>query len=407
MTVRGGMLEEHTLVIRDGRILEVLPHAAAAVRYLPTVRVERPAHALLPGLVNAQIRAVPDGTRATDAGAVRDQALLGIARMLRTGTTCCCTTGYFPEASARLVAEQGMRALIGIPIAEAASPWAKTPGEYLTRALNFRDEFRGHPALTTAFAPLAAAELSDATFERIATLANELDASLVMSLHESHAEIDSSLARYGRRPLERMHALGLLTPALTAVHMNQVVDADIALAQRGGIAITLCPQASLRDGNGPPPVTTWASSGLRVGVGTGAAHNDAARDLWQELRLLALLAAADHTNARAAVGAWDALAAATRGGAAALGLDAETGTLEPGKWADLCCVDLRAPAMLRTAAIDMTTQLTFNGAGNDVGDVWVAGRQLVNEGSFTRLDWAALAARIAARSDAATTGERP
>jgi 5-methylthioadenosine/S-adenosylhomocysteine deaminase len=104
--------------------------------------------------------------------------------------------------------------------------------------------------------------------------------------------------------------------------------------------------------------------------------------------------------AQQGLNAWDALALATRGGAAALGLDAEIGTLEKGKWADMCCIDLQRPATqwaALAAPLDAATPLVFNGGRDLVSDVWVSGRHLVNSRAFTRLDWPHAANRLAAR----------
>jgi 5-methylthioadenosine/S-adenosylhomocysteine deaminase len=408
MTSRDVLLEHHSLVVRDGRILDVLPSPLAAERYAATVHVERPVHLLLPGLVNARAQLLPRLAPAARADRSNDCALLGIAALLRGGTTCFAALGFFPADCARLATAQGMRALIGIPLAEFASAWAKQPGEYLTRALDFRDEFAGHPTLATAFAPHDVVAISDAMFGRIATLANELDAGVLVSLHASAAEVLECVQRHGERPLARLHALGLLTPALTAADMVHVDAADMALAQRSGIGITLCPESNFRAGSGPPPVAKWAGSGLRLSLGSGALPSDAAADLWSSLKLLALLAPPQGELGNAGnepgLDAWDVLAAATRGGAAALGLDAEIGTLETGKWADLCCVDLHGPAMVQARA-PAASGLVFAGGPDLVTDVWVAGRHLLNDGAFTRLDWAALAARIGAFNSRPMTGE--
>jgi 5-methylthioadenosine/S-adenosylhomocysteine deaminase len=423
MTSPAEVLENHTLVVRDGRILDVLPTALAADRYAATIEVDRSEHLLLPGLVNAHAQIAPLPGHTAHPERLHDGALLRIAEMLRSGTTCFCGLGYFPEESARTAAEQGLRALIGIPIAETASAWAKSPGDYLTRALNFRDEYRGHPSIATAFAPDMPVAISDGTFGRIATLADELDSGVLMVLHESRAAVKESVIRYGKRPIERMDSLGLLTPALTAAHMVHVTAADIVLAQRSGIAVTLCPEANFLAGEGPPPVASWASSGLRLSLGSGAATDlgrDAAAglggdvvtglDLWAALRLLTLLSHAPGASsardpASAALQAWDALAVVTRVGAAALGLDAEIGTLEKGKWADLCCVDLRSPAMQCASLLqphDPAAQLVWGGGRDIVSDVWVSGRHLLNDGAFTRLDWPTVAARA---NDRPVTGE--
>jgi 5-methylthioadenosine/S-adenosylhomocysteine deaminase len=399
MTSSGGVLENHSLVVRDGRILDLLPSAAAMESYAATVTVQRPAHLLMPGLINANTHAATALFRAAGAAGaaggghaelekrtlsaefVRDGVLLAIADMLRSGITCFGDRYYFPDETARAAAEQGMRAVIGMPIAETPSPWAGTGAEYLTRALELRDEYSGHPLIETAFAPHAPHTLSNAMFERIATLADELDAPIMIDLHESAGEITQSIARHGVRPILRLWQLGLLTPALNAGHMTHATGADIDLAQRTGISISLCPQASLRRAEGLPPAAAFFASGIRVGLGSGGVSCQNL-DLWDEMKGLALMTA--HPP-------WETLAAATVGGAAALGIDAEVGTLAPGSWADVCCLERSAPAAFPANA--PFAPLVFRGGRDLVSDVWVAGRQLVANGELTRLDWAAVSAR--------------
>jgi 5-methylthioadenosine/S-adenosylhomocysteine deaminase len=384
------VLENHALVVRDGRILDLCPSAVAAERYAATVVVQRPVHLLMPGMMNTATQAATSRFRGSAHGVaaferrwvgpeiVHDGALLAIAEMLCSGITCFADRDYFPAATARAVGEQGMRAVIGMPVSEA---------EHLTQGLRVRDEYKGHPLISTAFAPLAPNALSDATFAHIATLADELDAGIMIDVHESAAEIAECVARHGMRPITRLWNLGLLTPALNAVHMTQATAEDINLAQRTGISISLCPQASLGQGCGAPPIGAMAESGIRLGIGSGDGGPHQSRDIWGEMKLLALLSCA----AAHPLSAWDALAMATRGGAAVLGLDADVGTLESGKWADLCCLDLGGPA---TQPIrDPVTQLVFAGGRDMVSDVWVAGRRLLADRQMTRLDWPAVAER--------------
>ena len=410
MTMPGKVLENHTLVVRDGRILELLPSAAARARYAATAVVQRPTHLLLPGMVNTATCSAMSlfrGTRSDPAALeqrfvgpefVRDGVLAAIAEMLGSGITCFADRYYFPEETARTAGEQGMRAVIGMPVAETPGPWAKSSDDYLTRALRVRDEYKDHPLISSAFAPHAPNTLSDATFARIATLADELDAGIVIDLHESAAEIAASVVLHGMRPIQRLWKLGLLTPALNAVHMTQATVEDIELARRTGISISLCPQSSLKKGCGLPPLTALAASGIRLSVGSGDGAPHQNQDVWGEMKLLALMS---HAGA-APLPAWDALAMATRGGAAVLGLESAVGTLEPGKWADVCCADLGGPA---TSPIsDPVTQLVLCGGRDIVSDVWVAGRQLLSDGETTRLDWAAVAERSNAWAERLTTG---
>ena len=395
MTTRGRVLEHHTLVVRDGRILDLLPSMDAAGRYAATVVIQRPAHLLMPGMINTHTHAAMSLFRglASPVGGleghfvgpefVRDGVLAAIAEMLLSGITCFGDRYYYPDATARAAGEQGMRAVIGLPVAETISPWAKCSSEYLTEGLRVRDEYTGHPLISTVFAPHAPDKVSNATLARVATLADELDAGIVIDLHESADKIAQSVAVHGARPIERLWQLGLLTPALNAVHMAHATAADVDLAQRTGIAISLGLQSNLECEHQLPPVASFVASGMRMGLGTGggACRN---QDVWGEMKVLALMMSSDYT-------AWDALAMATRGGASVLGLDGDVGALESGKWADLCCVDLRGPAIQPLS--HPVTQLVFCGGRDIVSDVWVAGRQLVSDGELTRSDWPSVAAR--------------
>jgi 5-methylthioadenosine/S-adenosylhomocysteine deaminase len=397
MTGGSELLEAHTLVIRDGRILDVLPNEAAAERYSPRVELDRPTHLAIPGLVNARTRLAPIAGFSPAEGFWADGALLCVANMLRAGITCFCDAGFFPREVATTAAAQGLRAVIGLPVADHRSAWAQSPGEYLTRALKLHDEYKDHPSISTRFAPLGAASLADETLERLGTLAAELDAGMVVSLQESQQDVESSLRLRGRRPLRRFQDLGLLSPALTAAHMSHLDSADLDLVRRSGAAVTLCLASGLMRGHGVPPIDALSAPPLRVSLGSDGEHCGPGQDLWSEIRLMAL-----HSSG-ASPGS--VLGAATRGGAAALGLESETGTLEPGKWADVCCLDLAGPAT--QPMDDPMRRLVFAGGRDLVSDVWVAGRHLLAEGRFTRLDWPELSSRLDSQRPTATAGRPP
>jgi 5-methylthioadenosine/S-adenosylhomocysteine deaminase len=393
MTARNALLEDHSLVVRDGRILEILPSSIAAQRYSATPALQRHSHLLMPGMINAQsaaamllLRGARDHGPATDRivnpDFARDSTLAAIAEMLKSGITCFCDRSYFPEETLRTANEQGMRAVVGMPVTEASTPWASDAAQSLTRSLSLRDKYKGEALASTAFAPGSASTLSDDTLTRLGLLADELDAGIMMDLHQSPDEIAACIAAHGMRPIERLWHLGLLTPALNTVHMLHLTAADMSLVQRTGISVTLCPQWGLKYGHTLPQIAALAAAGVRLGLGSG----DAAalgQDVWGDMKIVALL-----------TDPWDTLHAVTRGGAAVLGLEDEVGTLESGKWADLCCVDLSGPGT--QPAADPLTRLVFGGGRDIVSDVWVAGRQLLSGGELTRLDWPEVAARSAA-----------
>jgi 5-methylthioadenosine/S-adenosylhomocysteine deaminase len=390
MSARNVVLEDHSLLVRDGRILDILPSAVAAERYSATAILTRNSHLLMPGMINVQSDAATLLSRGANGAAARvyglanadfarDGTLVAIAAMLKSGITCFCDRYYFPEETARTATEQGMRAMIGMPVTDSVTPWAKDGAQSLTRALELRDRHKGDPLISTAFAPLAANSLSDATFSRLATLADELDAGIMVDLHQSNREIGECVAAHGMRPLERLWNLGLLTPALNAAHMVQLEPKDLNLMQRTGISVTVCPEGDMKRGYGLPPIAAFSAAGVRLGIGSAGAAA-LGHDIWGNMKIVALLSNAS-----------DALRAATHGGAAVLGLESEVGSLETGKWADLCCVDLSGPGTQPIG--DPLAQLVFGGARDIVSDVWVAGRQLLSGGELTRLDWPEVAGR--------------
>src|SRR5450432_3839532 len=160
MTVRNEVLEEHSVLIRDGRILDILPTVQARERYAASVVLQRPSHLIMPGLINTQAdaalsllrgrgRNAADGVHGIGTELARDGVLLAIAEMLKSGITCFCDRYFFPEETARTASEQGMRAVLGMPVVETATPWATGGAQSLTRALQLRDEYRGHPLVST------------------------------------------------------------------------------------------------------------------------------------------------------------------------------------------------------------------------------------------------------------------
>lgn len=396
MTARNTVLEDHSLLVRDGRILDILPHALAIERYCAAAVLQRNSHLLMPGMINVQSAAATllfrgaNGNLAAVERMVspefaRDGTLACIAEMLKSGITCFCDRYYFPEETVRAANEQGVRAMVGMPVTDSPTPWAKDAAQSMTRALRLRDMYKADPLISTAFAPLAANGLSDATFARLVTMADELDAGIMVDLHQSVREIEESVAAHGMRPIERLWNLGLLTPALNAAHVVHLSAADMSLLQRTGISVTVCPQGDMKLGNGLAPMASLCAAGVRLGLGSAGAAL-LSHDIWGDMKIAALV-----------TDAWDALNAATRGGAAVLGLEADIGSLETGKWADLCCVDLAGPGTQPVS--DPVSQMVFGGGRDIVSDVWVAGRQLLSGRELTRLDWAEVASRSAGWAD--------
>lgn len=411
----GIVLEDHAVVIRDGRVLSVLPRATALEAYPEAARVDRPTHVLLPGLVNAHTHAAmtlfrgladdlplevwlnqhiwPAEARWVTADFVRDGTELALLEMLQGGTTTCGDMYFYPDAVARAVADSGMRAAVGMIVLEQPTVWARSPDEYLSKGLAVRDQFQGHPRVSMLFAPHAPYTVSNKTFEHIRVLADELETPVQMHVHETASETVASMEQFGCRPLERLEALGIVTPLLSAVHMTQLASDEIELLAARGASVVHCPESNLKLASGLCPVASLAAAGVNVALGTDGAASNNDLDMFGEMRTAALLAKGLAQRADA-MPASAVLQMATLNGARALGLGDRVGSLVPGKEADMICVDLARAAS--QPVYSPVSQLVYTASRDQVTDVWVAGQQLLEAGVPTLVDSRAILARAAA-----------
>ncbi|MAS40881.1 MAG: N-ethylammeline chlorohydrolase [Porticoccaceae bacterium] len=321
---------------------------------------------------------------------VADGTRLAIAEMIASGTTCFADMYFFPDVVADVARHSGLRAQIAFPVLEFATPWAAGADEYLHKGLALYDENKDDPLLRVAFGPHAPYTVSDTTFERIAVYAGEVEAPIHIHLHETAQEIRDALAGNGERPISRLHRLGLLGPGTQCVHMTQVEPADIELLAATGAGVVHCPRSNLKLASGCCPAATLRGAGIPLGLGTDGAASSNDLDLFMELRVAALIAkglSGDPTRLAAA----EVIEMATLGGAAALGLETEIGSLEPGKSADMIALDLSDPSAL--PLYNPVSQLVYTGSGRRVSHVWVQGRPLLIEHELQTLDSAAVIAR--------------
>jgi 5-methylthioadenosine/S-adenosylhomocysteine deaminase len=395
---QGAVLDDHALAVRDGRIVAILPQAESRDRFAADVCVDRPDHVLIPGLVNAHTHSAmtlfrgmaddmpldewltqhiwPAEARWAGSDFTRDGAELAIIEMIRGGTTCFQDMFLFPDVVAQAAVERPIRAAIGMIVLEAPTAWARNPEEYLSKGLAIHDQFIGTPLIRTTFAPHAPYSVGNAALQEIRTLADELDVPVHMHVHETASEVQGSVDEHGVRPLQRLDELGLVNSLLTAVHMTQLSDDEIALLADRGASVVHCPESNLKLASGFCPVAKLLAAGINVALGTDGAASNNDLDMFGEMRTAALLAKGVADDA-AAVTAADTLTMATINGARALGMAENTGSLELGKAADLVCVDLATPAT--QPVHHPISQLVYSVSRDQVSDVWVEGRPVLAE----------------------------
>jgi 5-methylthioadenosine/S-adenosylhomocysteine deaminase len=261
--------------------------------------------------------------------------------------------------------------------------YADGPDQYFEKGLALHDRYRSHPLVTTAFAPHAPYTVSDGPLERVRTYADELEVPIQMHVHETRHETETAASEHGERPLARLARLGLLSPGLAAVHMVHLDDDEIAEVARSGTSVIHCPESNLKLASGFCRVEDLRRAGVNIALGTDGAASNNDLDLFGEMRTAALLAKAVAGDA-AALPAPAALRMATINGARALGLGDVTGSIEPGKAADLVAVDLSGPET--QPVFDVPSQLVYAAGREHVSDVWVAGRQHLRDGRLTTID---------------------
>ena len=399
------VLDRHSLAIQGGRILEILPTDQAKRKYSPRTERDLPGHALIPGFINSHTHAAmsllrgladdlplmtwlhdhiwPAEGRWVGEEFVADGTRLAVAEMLRGGITCFNDMYFFPEVTARVSAAAGMRAVIGLIVIDFPSAWAGDADDYLHKGLAVHDQYRNQALIKTAFAPHAPYSVSDAPLERIRILADEMDIPIHMHVHETRDEIQRGLQQSGRRPLARLQELGLVSPSLAAVHMTQLEEDELDAFARSGAHVVHCPESNLKLASGFCPVNQLVEAGVNVAIGTDGAASNNDLDMFSEVRTAALLAKGVARDA-SAMPAATALRMATLNGAIALGLADETGSLEPGKAADITAVDL---GQVETQPVyHPISQLVYATGRDKVTDVWVAGKQVVHGSELTTLD---------------------
>lgn len=397
--------ENHAIAIRDKKIITIVSSDVARASISAQQSFELANHVLIPGLVNAHghaamslFRGIADDIplkqwleeriwpleeKFVNEKFVFDGTTLAIAEMIASGTTCFADMYFFPDAAAKAALDAGMRAQLASPVLDFPTVWAQDADEYILKATQLHDDYRNSDLVHTCFGPHAPYTVSDAPLQKILTLAEELDIPIHMHVHETAQEISDAVSSDGRRPIERLRQLGLISPRLLCVHATDLTDAEMQLLAEHGASVIHCPQSNLKLASGFCEVARLVKKGVNVALGTDGSASNNDLNMFAEMQTAALLAKGVAKDA-SAIPAQQALAMATINGAKALGLDALIGSLEAGKFADITAVDMNC--MNSTPFYDPTSQLVYATQASQVSHVWCNGNLLLDEGELTRLD---------------------
>ena len=331
--------------------------------------------------------------------------LLACAEMIRSGITCFADMYYFEDAVAQATAEAGMRAVCSQTVLKFPTPDAASYEDSLASAREFITRWKGHPLIVPSVAPHAPYTCTPEILQACASLAVEFDVPLHTHIAETREEVDEWREKYDMPVVPWVKKQGLLEAKVLAAHCVHLDDGEIHTLQHAGAGVAHNPSSNLKLASGFAPVVDMLGAGLSVGIGTDGPASNNDLDMFEEMRLATFIAkgvSGDPTALPARL----TLAMATRLGAQALHLGHLTGSIEPGKRADLVLVGLRGIHNLPQFNRDpqsVYSRLVYAGKASDVTDVMVNGRWLLREGSLQTIDVEPLiqaAAEYAARIDA-------
>lgn len=401
----GVTLSNHAVAVKNGLIEAILPRDEARQRFIATQTLALPGQVLLPGFVNLHTHAAmsllrgyaddlplmrwledkiwPAERRHANADFVEAGTFLASAEMLRGGITCFNDMYFFPEAAIKGAQRAGIRAAIGLIVIEFPTAYANDAADYLAKGIATHAGHLGDPLISYCWAPHAPYTVSDSSFEKITTLAAQMDIPIHVHVHETETEIAESTKQHGMRPLQRLDRLGIVGPHLIAVHAVHLQDDELDLIAKSGAHIAHCPTSNLKLGSGISPVPKMEERSISFGLGTDGAASNNRLDMFHEIRHAALLAKGISGNA-AALNAHAALRAATLDGAHALGIGTKIGSITAGKSADLCAI--RLDDWISGPCYDPASHVVYVAGREQVTQVWVAGKQRVRDGKVVFSD---------------------
>ena len=314
---------------------------------------------------------------------VRAGTRLAALEMIQSGTTTYADMYYFEEEIARETKAAGLRAVLGQTIIQFPVPDAKTPADSLARAEKFIEEFKGDPLITPAVAPHAMYTLDGPTLRAARELARRSGVPTIIHLAETRDEVMTAQERFKSSPVSYLDNLGFLGPGVIAAHGVWVSDADIAVLKAREVGVSHNPESNMKLASGTAPVTAYLRAGVALGLGTDGAASNNDLDMFEAMRVASLLHKLQTMDPRV-VNARTALEMGTIGGARALGMGKQIGSLERGKRADLIVVNARNAR--HTPMYDPLSHLVYVTTGADVQTTIVNGKVLMRDRQVLTLD---------------------
>ena len=398
-------LTQHAIALKDGKIFGILSSAEADKQWQSDSVQYFNQHVLMPGLINTHthiamniFRGLADDLDLMDwltnhiwpaegewvsHELVYDASLLAMAEMIRCGTVRFNDMYFFLDATAKAAEQAGMHAHIGMTIIDVPTAWAKTTDEYFAKSLGFYQQYKNHPLVTPTFAPHSTYTVSRENLIRINEMAEEFGLKINIHLQEVTSEAEQTMTKYNLRPLALLDSIGMVSTHLIAVHMTDIQEEDYPILQKKRPNIVHCPESNMKLASGSCPVQKLLQMGINVSIGTDGAASNNDLDMISEMRTAAFLGKLTAGDPKA-VSANTVISMATLNAARTLGVEATTGSLAPGKLADIIAIDLE---QVETQPLyHAHSQIVYAAGRNQVTDVWIAGKRVLENRKLLTLN---------------------
>jgi len=400
VTMDGGrrVLEDGAVAVRGGRIVAVGRRGDIARRFSAPEVIDAAGKAVIPGLINGHthvpmvlFRGIADDldlnewltkyifpaeAKNVTEEFVRVGTQLGLAEMIRGGTTTYCDMYYFEDAIADETARAGVRGLLGETVIDFPVPDNKTWAEAMRYTEAFLTKWKGHALVTPAVAPHAPYTVSEEHLREVRAMSDRLGAAVLIHVSETRKEVEDISKQKGARPVEYLARIGFFGPRTVAAHTVHVDEGEIALLKRHGVGSVHNPESNMKLASGVAPVPQMLRAGVLVGLGTDGAASNNDLSMWEAMDAAAKLHKLSSNDPRV-VPAEEALAMATVGGARALHMADRIGSLEEGKRADLVVVDL--DELHQTPRYNIYSHLVYATKASDVRTVVIEGRVVMRD----------------------------
>ncbi len=422
----GRIIQTGAVAIDGTDIAAVDTAEAIAKQFHGRETIDASGQIILPGLVNTHTHApmvlyrgladdlplmewlnnyiFPAESKTVSPEFVRAGTRLAALEMIESGTTTFADMYYFEEEIARETRRAGLRGVLGQTIIQFPVADAKTPADALARAEAYLTEFRSDSLITPAVAPHALYTLDGPTLKAARELAKRLNVPTLIHLAESKDETKVAEERLASSPVAYLESLGFLGPGVLAAHGVWVNDADMQVLKMRGVGISHNPESNMKTASGVAPVPAYLRAGIAVGLGTDGAASNNDLDMFEAMRVAALLHKHETVDPTA-LSARTVVEMATIRGARALGMETRIGSLEPKKKADLITVSVSGAR--QTPMYDPLSHLVYVIHGDDVRNTIVNGKVLMRDRKVLTLDETAILAEARSWADKVRAAVKP